>query len=39
VHQDDYAAAQAEWLTSLVELQFEQRRLQQAVEPPAGSGR
>jgi len=39
VHQDDYAAAQAEWLTSLVELQFEQRRLQQGVEPPPGSGR
>lgn len=38
VHQDDYAAAQAEWLTSLVELQFEQRRLQQGAQPPAGSG-
>lgn len=39
VHRDEYAAAQAEWLTSLVELQFEQRRLQQGAEPPAGSGR
>lgn len=39
VHQDDYAAAQAEWLTSLVELQFAQRQLQQGGGPPAGSGR
>jgi len=37
VHRDDYAAAQAEWLAALVELQFEQRRLQQPVQPPAGS--
>jgi len=39
VHQDDCAAAQAEWLTSLVELQFAQRQLQQGVASPAGSGR
>jgi hypothetical protein len=32
VHGDAYATAQAEWLASLIELQFEQRRLQQ----PAG---
>lgn len=36
VHQDAYADAQAEWLASLVELQFEQRRLQQAAQPPGG---
>jgi hypothetical protein len=28
VHGDAYAAAQAEWLAALIELQFEQRRLQ-----------
>lgn len=37
VHQDDYAAAQAEWLAALIELQFEQRRPQQGTQPPAGS--
>ncbi|HEU0225354.1 MAG TPA: poly(R)-hydroxyalkanoic acid synthase subunit PhaE [Steroidobacteraceae bacterium] len=35
VHQDDYAAAQAEWLASLVELQLERRRPQQGVQPAA----
>lgn len=30
VHQDAYADAQCEWLASLVELQFEQRRIRQA---------
>lgn len=38
VHQDGYAAAQSEWLASLIELQFERRRLQQGAQPPAGSG-
>ncbi len=33
VHEDAYADAQAEWLASLVELQFEQRRLAQASVP------
>lgn len=37
VHQDDYAAAQSEWLAALIELQFEQRRLQQGAQPPAES--
>lgn len=37
VHQDDYAAAQSEWLAALIELQFEQRRLQQGATPPAGA--
>lgn len=36
VHQDAYAAAQAEWLASLVELQLVERRLRQsAAGPPA----
>jgi len=38
VHQDGYAAAQSEWLSSLIELQFEQQRLRQSERPPAGSG-
>lgn len=38
VHQDGYAAAQSEWLASLVELEFEQQRLRQSARPPAGSG-
>lgn len=37
VHQDDYAAAQSEWLAALIELQFERRRLQQGAQPPAES--
>ena len=36
VHQDAYADAQAEWLASLVELQSEQRRLQDAAQAPGG---
>lgn len=37
VHQDDYAAAQSEWLAALIELQCEQRRLQRGAQPPAGA--